>query len=180
MRGRSLRYNQKGAEAIYKAIKGAGIDFVTYLPDSWLREVNRLLAKDKDIEHILATREDEALAIACGGYIAGRKTAVLMEGSGWGLVGLVIARIAYLHHVASLIISTHTGGEGEFAYYHSESRYLVEPTLKAFNIPYRVLDRIEDASSVILRSQWAIEMQKVPIALILPGHILWEGYDEAD
>ena len=65
MRGTTLRYNQKGADAIYNAIKGAGIDFVTYLPDSWLREVNRLLAKDKDIEHILATREDEALAIAC-------------------------------------------------------------------------------------------------------------------
>ena len=56
----------------------------------------------------------------------------------------------------------------------------MEPTLKAFNIPYRVLDRIEDASGVILRSQWAVEMQKVPIAVILPGHILWEGYDEAD
>ncbi len=175
-KGETLKYNTANAEIIYDGIKEAGINFISYLPDSWLRQVYKLVQADTQMISIRAAREDEAMAIAAGAYVGGKRPAVLMEGSGWGLSGLVLARIAFQHHIPWLIIASHTGGAGEVSYYHSETIYTVEPFLRAYNIPYKTIWRIEDAKAIIKESQWAVEMEKTPIGVLLPGHIIWEGY----
>ncbi len=90
--GRSMRYNIENARIIHSALKGAGINFVSYLPDSWNHQLLRLVLDDKELRTVACSREDEGIAIAMGAYLGGKKPAMIMEGSGYGLSGLVLAR----------------------------------------------------------------------------------------
>ena len=80
MREKKFVYNLNNAKIIYNAIKSAGINFVIYVPETWTREILKLLLQDKDIEAVNATGEAEAMAIAAGASLGGKTPMVLMEG----------------------------------------------------------------------------------------------------
>jgi hypothetical protein len=81
MREKKYVYNLNNARMIYSAIKHAGIDFVAYVPETWTREILKLILQDTDIESVNATGEAEAMAIAAGASLGGKTPMVLMEGS---------------------------------------------------------------------------------------------------
>jgi sulfopyruvate decarboxylase TPP-binding subunit len=79
-----------------------------------------------------------------------------------------------MHHMGWLMVSSHAGGIGEVAYYHWDIRLVGEPLLTALRIPHCVIQRIDDAHTLIREAQLTVEGQKVPVAVLLPHHILWE------
>jgi len=164
----------ENARTIYAAIKGAGINFLAYVPDTWTREILKLLLQDKEIESIGATGEGEAMAIAAGASLGGKKPMVLMEGSGYSTGTQVISRLGLMHHIGWLMMSSHAGGIGEVAGYHWDIRLVGEPLLSALRIPYCIVQRIDEAETLIREAQYTVEGQKVPVAILLPHHILWE------
>jgi len=80
MREKKFVYNLDNAKVIYSGIKNAGIDMVIYVPETWTREILKLILQDKEIETVNATGEAEAMAIAAGASLGGKKPMVLMEG----------------------------------------------------------------------------------------------------
>lgn len=174
-RGVEMQYSMKNARVIVGALKAAGIDFVATLPDSFNTQVHKLIREDPDIAWVVATREDEAMAIAGGAYLGGKKPCVIMEASGYGNSAGYLARIAIVHHIPLLILSSHVPALGEMYYHHSETRYLAEPILKGCGIPYCALMRIEDADTIIREAQLTVEGQKIPVAIMIPRHIYYEG-----
>lgn len=174
MRGSTSRHSAKNALSIYQGIMKAGINFLSYVPETWTKEVLKLLLQDKDIESVGATGEAEAMAIAAGASLAGKRPMVLMEGSGYSSGTYVLSRLGLMHHIGWLMMSSHAGGIGEVAYYHWDIRLVGEPLLSTLRIPYCVVQRIEDAETLIREAQLTVEGQKVPAAVLLPHHILWE------
>jgi sulfopyruvate decarboxylase TPP-binding subunit len=174
MRGSTSRYNLKNAQIIYEAIKNAGINFLAYVPETWTNEILKLLLKDNDIEAIGAAGEDEAMAMCAGASLGGRRPMVLMEGSGYSTGTYAMSRLGLMHHMGWLMMSSHAGGIGEVAYYHWDIRLVGEPLLTALRIPHCVIQRIDDAKTLIREAQLTVEGQKVPVAVLLPHHILWE------
>ena len=85
-------YSVENARVLYEALRAAGIDFVTYLPDSGTFPVQQLMAADPAVTSVLCAREDEGFAIAMGAAFAGKRLLMLMEGSGYGMSGLILAR----------------------------------------------------------------------------------------
>jgi len=112
LRGGRVRHNVKNAEILHRALKDAGINFAAMVPDSYFREVNRLLQEDRDIESVTATREDEGMAICAGAYMGGKNPCMVMEASGYGSGAGVLARICQIHHTPFLILSSHVAGLG--------------------------------------------------------------------
>jgi len=47
--------------------------------------------------------------------------------------------------------------------------------LKGCGIPYCSLMRIEDADTIIREAQLTVEGQKIPVAIMIPRHIYYEG-----
>lgn len=174
MRGSTSRHNVKNAVSIYHAIKKAEINFLSYVPETWTKEILKLLLEDRDIESVGATGEAEAMAIAAGASLAGKRPLVLMEGSGYSSGTHVLSRLGLMHHIGWLMMSSHAGGIGEVAYYHWDIRLVGEPLLSALRIPYCVVQRVEDAETLVREAQYTVEGQKVPVAVLLPHHILWE------
>ena len=174
-RGVAMQYSMKNSRIIVDALKAAGIDFVATLPDSYNTQVHKLIRDDPAFKWVVATREDEAMAIAGGAFLRGKKPCVIMEASGYGNCAGYLARIAIVHHIPLLILSSHVPALGEMYYHHSETRYLAEPVLKGCGIPYCALMRIEDADTIIREAQLTVEGQKVPVAIMIPRHIYYEG-----
>jgi sulfopyruvate decarboxylase TPP-binding subunit len=114
------------------------------------------------------------MAICAGASLGGKHPMVLMEGSGYSTGTYVMSRLGLMHHVGWLMLSSHAGGIGEVAYYHWDVRLVGEPLLTALRIPHCVIQRIDEANTLIREAQLTVEGQKVPVAVLLPHHILWE------
>ena len=99
---------------------------------------------------------------------------MVMEGSGWGMCGLVLVRPGMVQRMPLLIISSHTSSLGEQSYSHSESRLVIEPTIRALGIPYTILMRMEDAKMLIKEAQVMVEGQTFPAAVLIPRHIYFK------
>lgn len=175
LRGGKVVHSIRNAEILHRSLKEAGINFVAMVPDSYFRELNRLLLEDPDIKTVIATREDEGMAMCTGAYLGGMRPCMVMEASGYGSGAGVLARICQIHHLPFLILSSHAAGLGEMYYFHSETRFLAEPILRSMGIPFVTMLRIEDAP-VLIREAWlSVEGQRFPTAVLVPRHILFEG-----
>ena len=71
------------AVRIVAGLKKAGIDFVATLPDEKMVEVIRTVEGDPGIKHIPLCREEEGIGICAGAYLAGKKTALIMQNAGF-------------------------------------------------------------------------------------------------
>jgi phosphonopyruvate decarboxylase len=69
---------------LYQQFKSQGYDFFVGVPCSYLTEFINELGADPAVTYIPATREDVALSIAVGAYMAGRKPLVYLQSSGLG------------------------------------------------------------------------------------------------
>jgi sulfopyruvate decarboxylase TPP-binding subunit len=70
------------AQRIVRGLKDAGVNFVTYLPETRLSQIVPLIRDDPDIELISAASEQEAVTIAAGATLGGKQAAVYMENTG--------------------------------------------------------------------------------------------------
>src|SRR5579859_2509258 len=131
-------YNQQRVEAFHRALRAAGIDFAVYVPDSLLSGIDALLEADPEVQTVVCSREDEGLAIAMGAYLGGKLPVALMEGSGLGMSGLILAR-GLLQRTPVLIIASHNRVLGEQFDYHGATRMVGESTLEGLHIPYLVI-----------------------------------------
>jgi sulfopyruvate decarboxylase subunit alpha len=117
--GRRVTTGRMGAsaEAVHAGLIAAGIEFCIYLPDSGTGALTALIEADERITTIVCAREDEGIAIASGLFVAGKRAVVIMECSGLGYAGLILARCR-LQRTPVFILTSHGGTIGEPFDYH--------------------------------------------------------------
>lgn len=104
-------------------IKRQGFNFITGVPCSELKETL------KEIDYIPATREDEAIGIAVGAYLAGKKPLVFMQNSGLGMCGNAILSLLKPYDIKiKLLITQHNTAE-----HHKYTSDSVKKILKAMD-----------------------------------------------
>ncbi|MBV8085796.1 MAG: hypothetical protein JO247_13385 [Chloroflexi bacterium] len=163
-------YNLDNAQAFYRAMRAAGIDFAVYMPDSLLSPIDELLEADPDVQTVVCAREDEGIAIAMGAYLGGKLPVALMEGSGLGMSGLVLAR-GLLQRTPLLIVASHNRVLGEQFDYHGATRLVGEATLAGLNIPYTVIDDPARIETTVREAVLTIKGQRLPVGIFVPRHI---------
>src|ERR1041384_8547357 len=77
------RDSKAAAKLIFSGLKKAGINFVATLPDEKMLELIRAVEKDPDLKHVPLCREEEGIGICAGAYLAGKKTAIVMQNAGY-------------------------------------------------------------------------------------------------
>jgi len=95
--------------AVYRGLKCAGIDFAASVPCVNLQALLDLVARDPDIIHIPATREEEGVGLCAGAWMGGRRTALLMQNSGLGNCINALASLDLLYGIPLLMIISHRG-----------------------------------------------------------------------
>ena len=168
-----IRYRLEALEAFHDGFKAAEIDFAVFLPDSMLDGVEQLMIERGEIETYQCSREDEGIAIAMGAFLVGKRPVALMEGSGIGLSGLILAR-GIVQKTPTLLIIGHNSTLGERYDYHGATRLVAEPVLRALDIPYHVLFDAGDIHRVIVEAQATIDGQRLPFGILVPSHVIRE------
>ncbi len=100
-------------EAIYNGLKDAGIDFIVSVPCVNLTRLLEMIDEDDEITHIPVTREEEGIGICAGAYLGGKKTAILMQNSGFGNSINALKSLMELYEFPLLMIMSHRGTDGE-------------------------------------------------------------------
>jgi sulfopyruvate decarboxylase subunit alpha len=122
---------------VVEVLVGAGAGLVVHLPDSVLLPLVRSVEADGRIPVVLCAREDEGIAIAAGASLAGVVTVVVMEGSGIGYSGLILAR-ARLQRSTILVLASHSLLLGERFDFHAASRIAGAGVLGGLGIPFEI------------------------------------------
>lgn len=155
------------SEAVYKSLKGAGIDFVVSLPCVNLGKIMEMVDCDPDIIHVPVTREEEGFGICAGAFFAGKKTAILMQNSGLGNSVNVLASLYELYEIPILMIMSHRGTEGEFMSAQVPMGKATIGVLDALNIAYMNPKTPEEALKVIPEACKLSEMGGAPLGILL-------------
>jgi sulfopyruvate decarboxylase alpha subunit len=71
-------------DAIFAALKHAGIGQVGYVPDAGHARLIELVRADPEIRAVPLTSEEEGVALAAGAWLGGERAALLMQSSGVG------------------------------------------------------------------------------------------------
>ena len=101
------------SEAVFDAIKDAGIDFIVSVPCVNLSKILNMIDEDEKIIHVPVTREEEGIGICAGAYLGGKKPAILMQNSGLGNSINALKSLTELYEMPLLMIMSHRGTEGE-------------------------------------------------------------------
>lgn len=146
-------------------LKLKGFTFFSGVPCSLLKELLVTLEGDKAVKYIPAVRENAALGVASGAFLAGRPSIILMQNSGLGNIVNTLASFNLIYKIPVLMIISWRGFGGKDAPEHIIMGKKTIPLLKELGIPYRVLGRQYQKDI-----NWALARMKqksIPAALIL-------------
>src|SRR5918992_6130359 len=138
---------QRSARAIIDGLKQAGIDFVATLPDEKMLEVIRTVESDPGLQHIPLCREEEGIGICAGAYLAGRKTALIMQNAGFLNSCNALTTTCLQFHIPVILLIYYAGDIGDRGF--STLGTVTEPVLEALGIRWYILRRLEDIDETI-------------------------------
>jgi sulfopyruvate decarboxylase subunit alpha len=108
-------------QALVDGLSDWGIEQFVYVPSSHAAPVIRGL-EALGVQSVMANREEEAVGIAGGLALTGKKVAIVMQDNGFGNALTALATFAQSYHIGFPIFANTRGGLGEYnAMIHSIS-----------------------------------------------------------
>ena len=159
------------AQKIVNELKKQGITHAVGVPDNGSARIYELLRAERGIEVITVTREGEAFAIASGLYVGGKKPVIIIQNTGFLESGDAIRGTVFNMRVPVVVFIGYRGFHNRDAdgqWVDSVASFL-EPTLKAWNLPYEMLET-DNEISCISRAFETTETTSLPAAVLLIGH----------
>jgi sulfopyruvate decarboxylase TPP-binding subunit len=161
--------NLAAASLVRGAVR-ANVDTCVYLPDSSLtaaiREFQRI-----GVRCVPCSREDEGVAIAAGLHLGGSTAICLMEASGLGYSGLILAR-AQVQRTPVVIVASHSRGGGEPHDYHGATILVSEGIFSGLNIPYEIANDAASLDAKIYRIFQTARSQLTSFGLLVPPFVM--------
>ena len=157
------------SDAFVQALQDVGFNFFTGVPDSILGGIIETLME----RHLYtpAVREDEAVAMAAGAYMAGKVPAVLMQNSGLGTSLNALISLNLIYQQPCLLLISWRGFQGKDAPEHLIMGQTMTQLLDTMKIPHRTL--AEDTAVQDL--QWVAQTfmkERIPLALLLKKGVI--------
>lgn len=150
-------------------LRNFGFDFFTGVPCSLVKSLIATLEERGG--YIPETREDAAVGLAAGAYMAGKQPVVIMQNSGLGVSLNALASLSLMYHFPCLLLITWRGYQGKDAPEHIIMGDISPKLLETLQVPHQVLSA-ESAADAL---QWAAEtlkQTKKPVALLLPPGVM--------
>ncbi|MEC9185681.1 MAG: thiamine pyrophosphate-binding protein, partial [Pseudomonadota bacterium] len=100
------------ADTLLSATKERGFDFFTGVPCSFLTPIINRTISDRETSYVGAASEGEAVAIASGAWLAGKKTVVMCQNSGLGNTINPLTSLNHPFRIPTLMFVTWRGQPG--------------------------------------------------------------------
>jgi sulfopyruvate decarboxylase subunit alpha len=156
--------------AIVAGLKKAGIDFVATLPDEKMLEVIRAVERDRQLKHVPLCREEEGIGICAGAYLAGKKTAIIMQNAGFLNSCNALTTTSLQLQIPILMLIYYAGDIGDRGF--TTLGAVTEPVLQAMGFRTYVLRNPEHIDEVLAGAQVLADDSKKPVAVLLTKSVL--------
>jgi phosphonopyruvate decarboxylase len=157
------------ADDFLSPARARGFDFYSGVPCSFLTSMINRVISDRSLDYVGAASEGEAVAIAAGAWLAGRRTVVMCQNSGLGNTVNPLTSLNFPFRIPTLMIVTWRGQPG----LHDEPQHelmgqITAGILDTMRIPHRPFPTAKDDIAGALDAAEA-EMKKssLPFAYIM-------------
>jgi len=152
-------------------LKKHEIKFFVGVPCSILKSAIQTLLADPEVTCIIATREEEAIGIATGVSLSGKRPVVFMQNSGLGNSISALSSLVLLYKIPMLLLISWRGYQGKDAPEHLIMGKCMLNLLRDVGVPARVLPK-KGAERVISSAVKMIEKNQAPVALIIKRGVI--------
>ena len=152
------------SDVFVQGMQDIGVNFFTGVPDSILGGIIAELMNRR--LYTPAVREDEAVGMAAGAYMAGKFPAVLMQNSGLGTSLNALISLNVIYRQPCVLIVSWRGQGGKDAPEHLVMGEVMPQLLDTVKIPHRTLTEKTSTEDF----EWIKEVcskQRIPVALVI-------------
>jgi phosphonopyruvate decarboxylase len=157
--------------ALAGLLEAQGYDFFTGVPCSMIESLIASLEIHPRLPYVPAVREDVAVGMAAGAWLAGRRPMVLMQNSGLGTSLNTLVSLSLMYRLPALLLVTWRGHGGKDAPEHLLMGEISPSLLEMIRIPHRVLSAKTIAEDVAWGRAESDRLSQ-PVALLLPPNVL--------
>ena len=159
------------AKRLVRSLKDAGINFVTYLPETRLSQIVPLIGDDPDMTLIAVANESEAITIAAGATLGGKQTAVYMENTGIYVSSYSLLTVGKQLGVPLLLVIGYLGGvpDQRNSFLYATIGKHSTPVLDGLGIDHTLLEDGDRLEVKIKDAVRAANSLRAPYALLFAG-----------
>lgn len=158
------------AQDFIAAAGEAGFDFYTGVPCSYLTPLINGVLSDRALRYVGAASEGEAVAIAAGAWLAGRRTVAMCQNSGLGNMVNPLTSLNAPFRIPTLLVTTWRGRPGEpDEPQHDVMGRITHDLLALMDVPHRDLSGDPAALTALFgEANAAMAASDLPFAFVLP------------
>jgi sulfopyruvate decarboxylase subunit alpha len=164
----------ESSRLIYESLKACGVGLISALPETWLVHLIRMADEDPDMILVRLAKEEEGVGISAGAFLAGTRSAMLMQNHGFLASINGIVSCAQLYRIPLLMLVSFRGEFGERDPWQTEGGGVTEDLLRALRIPFAYLDSPSHVAHRIRKAQTLAYSANKPVALLLCRDLMWE------
>jgi sulfopyruvate decarboxylase alpha subunit len=154
-------------EIVVQVLKANQIKLVTYVPDKVLAPLIKLVHADEYFTVVCPAREEEAVGIVTGAYMAGLRGIVLMQTSGFATLPNVLASLAVPYQIPLLMMISERGTLGDFQLGQAIVCRTMRPVLESLGMEHYAITRHDDVEFIVDRMIKQAYATQAPAAMIL-------------
>jgi sulfopyruvate decarboxylase TPP-binding subunit len=155
------------AEVFLNTLKDNDVRLVTYVPDNVLTPLLKGAVADNYFISVCATREDEALGLLTGAWMAGTRGVVMMQTSGFGVIPNALASLVVPYQIPAILVVSERGTMGEFNIGQALVSRTMRPTLDSLAVAHHTLTDASTMAFVVDRSIKQAVATQSPVVFIL-------------
>ena len=154
-------------EIVVAALKANDVRLVPYVPDNVLKPLIQAVHADPFFTAFTTAREEEAVGIVCGSWMAGLRGVLLMQTSGFATLPNVLASLPTAFQIPALMIVSERGTLGEFNYGQALVLKTMRPVLDSLALEHHTCTRLDELEFIADRTIKQAVATQAPAALIL-------------
>jgi len=133
-------------------------------------EVIRAIHQDRELMHVPLCREEEGIGICAGAYLAGTKTALIVQNAGFLNSCNALTTTSLQFQIPTLLLIYYAGDIGDRGFTTLGS--VTEPVLQAMGIRSYVLREPDQIGEPLRGAQILAEDSKRPVAVLPTKKVL--------
>jgi sulfopyruvate decarboxylase alpha subunit len=138
-------------ETVVRVLKSNQVRLIAYVPDKVLAPLIKRIHADEYFTVICPAREEEAVGIVTGAYMAGLRGIVLMQTSGFATLPNALASLTVPYQIPLLMMISERGTLGDHQLGQAIVCRTMRPILETLNIEHFAIERQEDVEFVVDR-----------------------------
>lgn len=166
---------QHNADLIVERLTAAGVTIAASLPDSWISAVIGRIDQERSIRHVRVTREDDGVGLCAGASLGGKRAVLVCQNAGLLLSVNALAGYGLHHQLPFLVLAVYRGSYEDTFYYQMYKGAVTEPVLAGLQLPYHVVERIEQVAVIEEAARQAELIRRPVVVLLRRAALLGDG-----